>query len=310
VPGPSSSRSPLSPKAQRIVVCCAILFLVPFIATGISVMVLGVREFQQGAPPISWLPLLGFGLVFTTIPLFSMSVVGKTLRDLRVAQAAQATNPSEPWRWRQEWADGVMVDRQGQPVVPLWILAVFWNLICFPVMLLVPFKLDAEHAPMFVAVLFPLIGIGLLCTAIYLTIRRRKFGLSHLTLDRIPIMPGREFHGDLDAHVTEQPIEGYHLKLTCLRRVGSGRSVREEILWKEEQTVGSFQVQPSATGTHIPFAFTLPADALSSDDSIAGHPIIWRLHVTAAVPGIDYAAEFELPVFGDPQAGRYSGDGS
>ncbi|MCU1245998.1 MAG: hypothetical protein JWN02_1908 [Acidobacteria bacterium] len=297
MPRSSSSRPPLTPKVQRLAIGCAILFLVPFIVAGISVTVLGARQFQEGAPPISWLPLVGFGLVFTTIPLFSMSVVGKALRDVRVAQTAQASSPSEPWRWRQEWADGVMVDRQGQPVIVLWILTVFWNAICFPVILFIPFKLDAENAPMLIAALFPLVGIALLCAAIYQTVRRRKFGLSRLTLDRIPIVPGQEFHGDLDAHVTEQPIEGYHFKLTCLRRIDGGRAVREEILWKEEQTVGSFLVQPSATGTHISFAFTLPADALSSDDSIAGVPIIWRLHVRAEVPGVDYAAEFELPVF-------------
>jgi hypothetical protein len=89
-----------------------------------------------------------------------------------------------------------------------------------------------------------------------------------------------------------------------VRRVGTGRTVREEILWKEEQTVGSFLVQPGAGGTHIPFAFTLPVDARSSDDSISGHPVIWRLHVSAEVPGVDYAAEFELPVFRPTQAGR------
>lgn len=299
MPGPSTSRPQWTPKAQRTVIGCAVLFLIPFIAAGISVMVAGAQQFGEGKPPITWLPLLCFGLVFTVMPLFAMSMVARTLRQVRVTQTAREINPEEPWRWRQEWADGVMVDHQGEPVILLWIFAIFWNLICFPVVFLVPFKLEAERAPMLIAILFPLIGIGLLAGAIYQTVRRRKFGLSHLTLDRIPIVPGTAFHGDLGAHITEQPAEGYRFRLTCLRRVGSGRSVSEEILWKEEQTVGSYAAQPSAAGTHVPFSFTVPPDALSSHEVMGEPPIIWRLHVTAEVPGVDYAAEFELPVFGN-----------
>src|SRR5262249_18703869 len=50
-------------------------------------------------------------------------------------------------------------------------------------------------------------------------------------------------------------------------------------------------------GTTIPIHFRVPVDASPTDDSNADDRIVWRLVVTAAVPGVDYAATFEVPGF-------------
>src|SRR5262249_26932959 len=50
-------------------------------------------------------------------------------------------------------------------------------------------------------------------------------------------------------------------------------------------------------GTTIPIAFAIPADARQCDDHDPNDRVLWRLEVSADVPGIDYASAFEVPVF-------------
>jgi len=52
--------------------------------------------------------------------------------------------------------------------------------------------------------------------------------------------------------------------------------------------------------TVIQVRFRLPLDVLPSDDTNSNDRIVWRLQVTAAVPGVDYSATFEVPVFRTP----------
>ena len=90
--------------------------------------------------------------------------------------------------------------------------------------------------------------------------------------------------------------------LTCVRRVttgaGKNRSTSERVLWQEEQRTPGRQTR-SAEGmvTSIPVAFELPADAEPCDSTNPRDQVVWRLSVSAEVPGVDYASTFEVPVF-------------
>ncbi len=52
-----------------------------------------------------------------------------------------------------------------------------------------------------------------------------------------------------------------------------------------------------AGGGGVPVAFVIPSDAVSSDPRQSADRVLWRLDVSADVPGVDYAAAFEVPVF-------------
>jgi hypothetical protein len=56
-------------------------------------------------------------------------------------------------------------------------------------------------------------------------------------------------------------------------------------------------LQPGMSGINIPLSFEIPPGLPQSDDSNPNDQIIWRVDVTAAVPGIDYSENFEVPVF-------------
>jgi hypothetical protein len=47
----------------------------------------------------------------------------------------------------------------------------------------------------------------------------------------------------------------------------------------------------------LPVAFAIPPEAAPCDPITAGDRTLWRLIVSASVPGVDYAATFEVPVF-------------
>jgi hypothetical protein len=95
--------------------------------------------------------------------------------------------------------------------------------------------------------------------------------------------------------------EGFRVVLTCVRRVtrGSGKnsSTSESILWQEERTVpGRTSRGAGGMATTVPVAFALPADGQPSDRSSPRDRVLWRLEVSARVPGVDYKSTFEVPV--------------
>jgi hypothetical protein len=53
-------------------------------------------------------------------------------------------------------------------------------------------------------------------------------------------------------------------------------------------------------GTNIPVSFVLPSDAVASDPDNSNNRVLWRLEVSASVPGVDYESSFEVPVFRTP----------
>ena len=160
---------------------------------------------------------------------------------------------------------------------------------------------EGNHAAL-LALLFPLVGIGLIVWAVRSTIRYRKYGVSRLELSTIPGVIGRTLAGMVRAPASMQPVEGFQVTLTCVRRVttggGKNRSTSESILWQDEQRVrGELSRTAAALETHIPVAFRLPADVRPCDDADSGDQVLWRLRLSAEVPGVDYESVFQVPVF-------------
>jgi hypothetical protein len=49
-------------------------------------------------------------------------------------------------------------------------------------------------------------------------------------------------------------------------------------------------------------SFELPTDAVASDPDNPNNRVLWRLEVSASVPGVDYESTFEVPVFRTPES--------
>ena len=92
------------------------------------------------------------------------------------------------------------------------------------------------------------------------------------------------------------------VKLTCCQRIirgrGKHRSVRENILWQEEQGVPGERILFTPTGAAIPVHFALPADARETTASKGSEGVFWALIVDASLPGVDLHEDFDVPVAG------------
>lgn len=263
-----------------------VVFMLPFLAAGVSTIVVGVREYSHGGATQQWLVPILAGAAFVT---FSLGFMAMPIYALRRATADTAA-----------LQQGVIVDHSGVQGVTLFIFAIVWNAISLPILWVVRNDDTPHNRVIYVALIFPAIGALLLFASVYMLLRRRKFGASRLMLDHIPVAVGATFHGDVDTHVKESPENGFVLRLMCVRRVDTGsgrnRSTDEKVLWADEQRVSASAAMRNPLGTRIPFTFTIPGDARPSDERISSDMIAWRLAVTAELPGIDFASDFQFPV--------------
>lgn len=161
---------------------------------------------------------------------------------------------------------------------------------------------DFDHNP--VMLIFPLAlgvaGAAVAAVPAYRTLRRLKFGESVLEMKDAPAALGGPLTANIVLSHALQPAAGFALKLSNIHHLvtgtGKGRHVEEEILWQEEKQVDA------SLGHVIPVAFTLPRDAEATDTTDKDNRTFWRLHATAKLPGVDYAAEFEVPVVAAPRS--------
>lgn len=211
----------------------------------------------------------------------------------------RAEHPNEPWLWREDWVRREV--RQSYEIGGwcLWGFTLVWCLFCLPLLLFVRWEWPPDRQSLVVGV-FPVAGVLLLALSIHQALRRRRYGTSVCRIERVPVPLGATLRGEIGVRLHEVPPAGFALRLACVRRrvTGSGknRSVHESILWQDEQTV-MHGVMPSSHGLRVPFRFDIPWDCEPASFADPSDIVLWRLGASAEVPGVDYQAFFELPVF-------------
>jgi len=212
-------------------------------------------------------------------------------------------HPDKPWLWHKDWSSRLIQDSNRSSLSYIWFFSIFWNLISVPMSLTVLPReiLQNRNYPALLGLLFPLVGAGLLIWAIRATLRWKKFGTSVLELETLPGVIGGHLKGLLQTRTALLPEEGLSLKLTCINRTVSGsgknRSVNEKILWRERQVIPKDRIEARVQGSSIPFTFEVPYDAKETDRKNMDNAILWYVDAAASVPGVDYAAQFEVPLF-------------
>ncbi len=194
-------------------------------------------------------------------------------------------------------------------LIGAWGFAVLWTLISAPILFLIPREIERKPIAA-IGVIFPIIGVGLLTWAVMLTMRWRRFGPSWFEMTT-PASPGGMCAGTIRTRL-DRPSPGERLvvtiTLTCLQRIVSGvgkdRSVREHIVWREEQDVPAEQILFTPTGAAIPVHFPLPADARETTTSTRSGGVFWALAVNASLRGVDLDEDFDVPVHGGALAAQ------
>jgi hypothetical protein len=287
-------------RGRALLLGCIGLFMLPFIGAGISLLSLGIHALQHGeANAIA--PLLA-GFFFTAFSVSFFAIVFVAIRKTARESSLRANAPDQPWLWRPEWTARRIPD-QRRGAAFLWTFAIFWNAVTIPVSFLLAREWTKQQNPLLLlALIFPIVGLGLIIAAIYAGLRRMKFGVSVCTIETVPIRRGHTFRGEIDMRGDAAPDDGYRLRLLCVRRIvrGSGKSQsveEQEIAQQEIRVSAASAMRSPAGGVRIPFSMTVPSDGKSCDIRNPRDQILWRLEAAAEMPGIDYAASFELPVF-------------
>ena len=283
---------------------CVVLFALPFAAVGLFAGVQSALKLATG----DWrtAAFLGlFAIVFGGVGLGLAVAALAARREAERRALAQARHPDEPWLWREDWASGRLEDSGRKGEYALWVFATLWNLIAIPSAVLALREVQRTGNRLaLIALLFPAAGVGVIVAAVRSTIRQRKFGVSSLELATKPGVVGHGFAGTVHLASTLLPPGGFLATLSCinLRTTGTGddRSTRETIRWQEQQKAPG-QRESGGPGrgvvTAVPVRFRLEGDVAPTNDADPNDRIVWRLELAADVPGVDYAATFEVPVF-------------
>jgi hypothetical protein len=291
VPAQVSSAAP-----GRVAYGCAIAFGLAFVVAGLVVLRQGVEQHDA-----SGTTQIIIGGVFTLVGLLLLIGILYGASRLRQTSDLKARYPGQPWMWRDDWARSAIGDSNKAKTLGLWIFSVLWNAITFPVAWKLAPEFSRENLAMLLVFLFPFAGIMLLFGAVYQTLRSMRFGTSVCHLDRVPVVPGRTFRGEVEIRTEQVAADGYRLRILLVNAVTSRtsrkQSTTESLVWDSEIVVDSSLAMRSPVGTRVPFQFATPPDVHPTDDSDFYNRFLWRLTASAQLAGVDYDAQFDLPVF-------------
>lgn len=275
-----------------------------FMGAGVGLMVWYRVEGPVYAGPQRYVPYLVGGFLILT---GAFSIVRERSRVARqeAGRRALEEHRDAPWRVRPEWRRDELVatatvDRS------LVVFAVLWNLFAWPLAYFL-MRSDQGEGDVWLVALFPLIGLGMLAVVAYQLVRARKFGRTVVQLDPMPLRLGRTFRGTLQANVArdQAPEDGFVVEVNCYRqkvrytRDSDGdrtRRIERDLLWRDETRIRGDASMDGAR-VEVPFAFRLPEEMPPSTPLKLDNRIVWEVAAEADVPGIDFAATVEVPVF-------------
>ncbi len=240
-----------------------------------------------------------FGLVFLIAGLGIMRHGYNEYRQAGRSTAQAERFPQQPWR-RDDLGLGFRI-HEGALSKMVTLNAIAIGGTCFISVFVLAITQDT-NAPFFVYLVvgFFALVIGLLdCHAIYTTLRYCKYGDPALMLTEWPIATGRPFVGAvLIGRHLEQETGGVKVTLKCERKTttGSGKHAKTHV--EELYCTSTVATRDMGSGSRSAIPFTLPIpDRLPSRDIQSNPAIEWTLKVDAETPGIDFGAEFAVPVY-------------
>jgi hypothetical protein len=281
---------------------CGYVVFVILLAGGLALVGAGVAEFRShhGRLTASSLVLVILGAVLAAGSLAYLRFARSAVRAAAAEAARRAQFPDQPWKWKKEWQGPAIEAKTGATAAGLWVFAILWNAVSAPGVW--AFSHEAHRKPAMVLIfLFPLVGLGLLWAAIYQTVRHRKYGRTRFVPSGLPGVIGGYLGGVIEVPARVVPEADARLALKCVRREtrGSGKNRRttENVLWEREELIAREKWVTGAGGTRIPVLFYIPPGRPDTDDRDRDNEVVWRLTASAATPGVDFATQFDVPVF-------------
>jgi len=277
------------------------VFVIVFCAIGAGLMYGAINKLQDGDTTPA-LIMLAAGFVFAGFGLGVLAISTVAFRRQAKEESLRAAHPDEPWMWREDW---IACRVRSTNKAETWFLAgfaVLWNLFCLPMVYFLGGEIiDNKNYAALIGLLFPLVGIGLIVAVVRKAIQRQKYGDCVFEMSRVPGVLGGEVAGVILVPRGLSPSASLALRLSCIHRQrrGSGRnsSTTETLLWQTDQTAARLSPMVDGSVHGAPVRFNVPFDASPTGEIDANTRILWKLDASADVPGVDFATDFEIPVF-------------
>lgn len=259
------------------------------------------RDLRVGIATFILLFAVLFGGAGAAITLGALFAIPK----VRAQAAKQAAAPEEPWLWNPEWASGRIVSSTHKNAWFLVTFAAFWLLISAPVAAIIPAQaIKEQEYPLLVLMAFPVLGLVMLVSGMVSVARARRYGHSVLVLHTPTGLTGGYLSGTVEVPKPVEAPQGVMATLKCVDEktegTGKNRRTSTHTLWQDEQNIAPQVTQQFGNeGTLLPVQFAIPA-GLPSTDAEGNERIRWTLKLEARTAGLDYTAEFHVPVFAAP----------
>ncbi len=249
--------------------------------------------------------MLGYQLLFALIFGCAGGVMLFGVLWVKSSSLGHPRAGTHPWLDRPEWSDNqIACDARGS-VWSIWVFALFWNLVSLPLWWVIPKELAEGNKVMWIAALFPVVGIILLGSAVRTTRSWRRFGQLTLVMDPFPGALGGQVGGHLELPLPYDNQQRFPVALTCVRSYMSGsgkhRTRKESLVW---QAQGLAYARPATAGTRLDFCFDVP-DGLPASELHANSYHLWRLEFKGDLPGVNLSRRFEIPVYPTGEKSRY-----
>ncbi|TNF99642.1 MAG: DUF3592 domain-containing protein [Gammaproteobacteria bacterium] len=241
--------------------------------------------------------LFGFKMIFVLVfGGVGLGLLYFGFRGKRTNTAPEVTE--QPWLKNPDWKDGAIRSSAKSGMIAIWAFAAIWNMISAPLLFQAPDIWQEQGAVVLLALLFPIIGIGMLYWAIKLTLEWRRFGRTPLKMDPFPGSIGGDVAGEVTVNMPYDPGQAYEVTLSCLYSYVSGsgknRSRHESVKWQDS---GYARPVVSSSGVKLQFRFEVPTGLHETDNKDGSSYHLWRLNVRAELEGVDLDRDFEIPVY-------------
>ncbi len=258
-------------------------------------------------PSVRW-GLAGFKLIFVIV--FGGVGFGLLYAVWRAPPEKDKTDPAyadTPWLLNDDWQTSTIRSGSKASMWGAWAFAIFWNAISSAAPFLAYREIvEKGNFVALIALLFPLVGIGLLTWAIRRTLEWRRFGPAPVVLDPFPGAIGGHVGGTIDVNLPFDPKARFQLTLTNLHSYESGsgknRSRKEKAKWQDAIVA---HAEPSGRGTRLTFRFDVPDGLHESDADPDDSYYAWRLNLEADLPGTNLDRDYDIPVYATGQRSRH-----
>ncbi|MBT8095143.1 MAG: hypothetical protein KJP08_10055, partial [Gammaproteobacteria bacterium] len=126
-----------------------------------------------------------------------------------------------------------------------------------------------------------------------------------VSLDPFPGSIGGHVGGTIDLNLPYDPQTEFRLTLTSINSTMSGsgddRSRSEKANWQDAIVA---HTEPGGNGTRLTFRFDVPEGLQPSDAVQDDNYNLWRLNLTADLPGTDLDRAYEIPVYATAEESR------